>query len=304
MTRGTLRTTLSTGLFALALALSGCLKVADEAVVTADGSGTFTESMVVDLTAMKQLGDMFKGMGGPGEHGPGMEAPGMEEPGMDGEGVMPKEDPVAKLKGEWKDIPGVELTKATSEEKDGKVSVHIEAKFATIEAYARASQIESTCDLVKNADGSYTLKFTSDNPMPGADKPEPVVGDGEKPAGMEGEKPDGDPMGGMGAFLMPMLEKSLAGLEFSRKLTLPGKIVETNGTKGDDGSTVSWKVTFTDMKKGKQEAQTVTFKGDGIDLKPFHVKRKAKEMSMGGGMQPHGPGAPHHTDEPDAPMPK
>ena len=33
------------------------------------------------------------------------------------------------------------------------------------------------------------------------------------------------------------LEKALASLELTRTLKLPGTIVETNGTKGEDGST-------------------------------------------------------------------
>ena len=46
---------------------------------------------------------------------------------------------------------------------------------------------------------------------------------------------------------------------------------------------MSWKVTWEDIKKGHDlPAQTVTFKGDDLDLKPFSVQREHK----GGGMGP------------------
>ena len=84
-------------------------------------------------------------------------------------------------------------------------------------------------------------------------------------------------------------EPFLKSLEYDRKLTLPGTIVETNGTKGEDGSTVSWKLTFDDIKNGKVEPQTVTFKGEGLELKPFTVKRSARRSLMGGGGMPRPP---------------
>ena len=262
---------------AFALLLSACIKLSDDATVKADGSGSFSTTTTIDLSAMKGIEAAFKGMG--------PASPGGADAGMDGAGDKPaapkKEDPLEEMKKEWKGIEGLELTKATSEEKDGKINIAAEANFKTLEAYARASSTEMNASLKKNADGSYTLKFSSDeDAAPPADA---AMGDG---AGMDAPAMGEDPAAGMAAAFMPMLEPFMKDLEMKRKLTLPGTIVETNGTKGDDGSTVSWKITFADVKTGKLPAQTVTFKGEGLDLKPFSIKREHK---MGGGGMPGGP---------------
>ena len=110
----------------------------------------------------------------------------------------------------------------------------------------------------------------------------------------------GGPAGarGMGA-MMPLLAKHVTGLVWRRKPgRLPGPIVETNGTKGEDGTTVSWKLAWDDLKDGKAEAQSVTFKGEGLDLKPFTVRRSARRTWMGDG--PGGRGGPRRPRRPAA----
>ncbi len=251
----------------LALALSGCIKEKDDVTLKADGSGTYTETMTIDLSAMKGIADAMKG------------AMGGDEAGMEGEKPAEgseakeekKEDTLEDLKKSWKEIPGLEVTKATSEEKDGKTTISVEAKFKALEDYARATNIEMSSELKKNEDGSWTLRFFS--------------GD-EKPAAADAAMEEGameDPGAEMAAAMMPLIEKFLADLEITRTLALPGKIVETNGTKADDGSSVTWKVTFADLKGGKMPAQTVTFSGEGLDLKPFSITRTSDAMGGLGG---------------------
>lgn len=318
-------------LYATALALVGCVKTHDDVTVKADGSGSFSESTVMDLAAaaalgdgMKEMGGMFGGgmggMGGGGmPPGPGTPPPGTPptpEPGAKppeggaapGGPTPPPTDPVERIKQRYKDIPGLEVTKFAPEMKDGKMNLTVEATFKTLEDYAKASGIEMGSSLVKNDDGSYTLQFegrfggrggrrdSAPHGEPGMDG-EPGMG-GEP--GMAGEPGmdgapggPGGPGGAMMGAMMPMLEKYLAGLEWTRTLKLPGTIVETNGTRSEDGSSVTWKLTFADMKDGKAAPQTVTFKGDGLDLKPFTVKRSARRGFMGGGRGgPGGPGGP------------
>ncbi|MCC7139915.1 MAG: hypothetical protein IT460_15950 [Planctomycetes bacterium] len=260
MSRSSLRR-LVVGLLASAsFALPGCIKAHDDATVTSDGSGHYGETITIDLSAMKGIADAIgAAMGGK-----------PDDAGMDGDKPAPeekKDDPLEDMKKEWKDIEGLEVTKATSKEENGKVLIEVEAKFKTLEAYAKATGIEMNAELKKNDDGSWTLRFFSDESKEGGDKDAPGMG---------------DPAGDMGAAMLPMFEGFMKELEMARKLKVPGEIVETNGTKGDDG-TVSWKVTWEDIKKGHSlPAQTVTFKGDGLALKPFTVRREHK----GGGMGP------------------
>lgn len=253
------------------LALAGCLKANDVVVVKPDGSGTFSTTVTIDLSAMKGIAEA---MGGAPDAKPD------GEPGEDGKGK--KDDPLEEMKEEWKHIEGIEIVKADSVEKDGKVTMTIDAKFKTLEAYARATSIEMGATLEKQADGSYVLRFDD---KPG--KPDPA---GEGAKGGEGEPgapaPGADDFGAeMAAGMMSAFEPFLKGIEMTRKLTLPGKIVTTNGVKSDDGSTVTWTVKWDDIKKAKKPpAQSVTFRGDDLTLKPFSITRER----AGGGMPPAG----------------
>lgn len=313
-------------LLGAALSFAGCVKTDDDVTVKPDGSGSFTESMVVDLGASAELAEAMKAMGplrGPrgGMNGadqppeppmpPPPGAPPPEEGAKPADAPQPPADPLDRLKARWKDVTGLEVTKATTETKDGKAHLRIEATFQTLEAYAQATGIEMGSTLVKNDDGSYTLTFEMRYPGRGR-RPDGGRRDGSgmgegPPGGMEdgapgmegGEAPPGGGAGGMGAMggmMQPLLEKHMTGLEFTRKLRLPGSIVETNGMKSEDGTTVSWKLTYDDLKGGKPEPQTVRFKGEGLDLKPFTVRRSPRRTWMGGG-----PGGPGGRDGPGAP---
>src|SRR5207247_4686897 len=120
-----------------------------------------------------------------------------------------------------------------------------------------------SAELAKNADGTYT--FVLD--MMAGQK----MGGGEP--GADGG-PGMDPQ-----MIAAMLEPMLGTLEFRQSLTLPGSIVETNGTKSEDGMTASWKVGFKDLMAGKgANLMKVTFKGDGLELKPFKYMPDMKEV--------------------------
>jgi hypothetical protein len=294
------------------LALAGCLKAHDDVVVKADGAGTYHETLVMDTAAMRDFRGAMKDLGfarpgGSGRGAPGMGEPGMDEPGMSGgdpaAAPPPAEDPLGRLKNRWKDIPGLEVTKATSEEKDGRVTVDVEATFSTLEAYARASGIEMGAELVLNSDGTYTLTFerrinpamrayAENGGMPKRPAGTPPEGgeagmDATAPGGMEGG--DGEKgSDGPSPAIAAALEKSLAGLEVVRTLKLPGAVLETNGTKSEDGTSVTWKATVADLKDPRAGTYFVKFKGDGLDLKAFKVERGGR--GMGGGRRPP-PGA-------------
>ncbi len=325
------RVSLAALLGAAALSFAGCVQTDDDVTVKADGSGSFTESMVVDLGASAELAEAMKAMGparggGGGRNGgdqppePPMPPPPGTPPPEEGasptDAPKPPSDMLERLRKRWKDVTGLEVTKSTTETKDGKAHIRFEATFTTLEAYASATGIEMGSSLVKHDDGSYTLKFEMRGPgrggRGGAGRGTPGMGDAP-PGGMEdgspgmegGEVPPGAPggpggtggMGGMGGMMQPLLEKYLTGLQYVRKLKLPGTIVETNGTKSEDGTTVTWKLTYDDLKGGALEPQSVTFKGEGLDLKPFTVKRSARRSLLG----PAGPGGRGGRGAPGAP---
>lgn len=293
---------------ALSFGLSGCVQSGDDVVVANDGSGSFTETVVFDVEKTQELGkkmaEMMK-MFLPPTPPPPPDA-GMEGGDKPPPPEKPPEDPYARMKARLGAIPGLEVTKDTVEIKDGKQRIALGANFKTLEAYAQATFIDAGTELVKNEDGSYTLKFEGRSAGRGGRRggrggmDEGGMGsggggggeggmEGEPPAMGGGEPPQGPGMGMMGGMLAG-LEPYLADLELVRKVKLPGTIVETNGTKGEDGS-ITWKVTYEDLKSGKAGPQTVTFKGEGLDLKPFKVKRSARGTWLGGeGAPPRPPG--------------
>ena len=201
-------------LCAATLWLAGCVQTDDDVTVKPDGSGSFTESMVVDLAVSAELAEAIKALPPPprgpgagmdgGDPPPEPPAPPPPDPAAPPEGgakpadaPTPPTDPLERLKARWKDIPGLEVTKATSETKEGKAHLTIAATFQTLEAYAQATGIEMGSSLVKNEDASYTLSFEMRFPGRGRrpdggrrEGPGPGMGE-EPPGGMEDGGMDG-----------------------------------------------------------------------------------------------------------------
>lgn len=260
---------------AAGLTTTGCIQSDDATVLQKDGSGTAQISMTVDLSKFEQIAEMFKGFGGAGE--PGMEGEKPEEPKKD-EGFA-SEMSEEKVREKLKEHPGIELVKYTNEKKDGKQVIQMELKFKDVADYAKAEFFgNKSVELVKNEDGSFTLKF------------DPMAGQGDKMGGGDDAgMGEADPMGGDPSMMLGMMEPFLGTLEVKSKITLPGTITETNGTK-DGESTVSWafnwKSMMDSMKEKKPASWVVTFKGEGIELKPFKYKPDAEAMGKKyGGMK-------------------
>lgn len=232
---------------AATLALTGCIKTDAKSTVAKDGTGTATQKLEIDMSQMKQMMEMFGSMAG-GEAG--MDGAAMGDP-------MGGEDPAASMKeleAKIKKVEGLTLKDFKTESKDGKVTTTFTVEFKEWSLLGHTGAFSGTTELVKNADGSYT--FSMD--------PKSQMGGGE--AGM-------DP-----AAMAPMLEPFLGSMEIATSITLPGAITETNGTKSEDGMTVSWKMGFKDLIGGKAGPQKVTFKGEGLELKPFKYTPSADEM--------------------------
>jgi hypothetical protein len=68
-----------------------------------------------------------------------------------------------------------------------------------------------------------------------------------------------------------MFEPFFATLATRRTLKLPGEVVETNGTKSEDGTSVTWSAGYDDLMN-KGVLHRVAFRGEGIEWKPFHAQ--------------------------------
>jgi|GEM_PF-1986122 len=278
-----------------ALALPGCMQNETTTTLLADGSGTASETIVVDVEKTKQLFEtakMFGGMQGGGEGGGGLPADLDVEKFL--EGSYSKE----ALEAQLKEIPGVEVKSVTSEMKDGKRVAKRAFAFASFDALGAAAFQTTTAELKKNADGSWTLEMDA----LGAMRPMLSMGGGDAAGG-----------GGFGGFdpqaMMGMVAEMVGDFRVKRAFTFPGTVVETNGTKAEDGKTVSWAFSIEDLKtasgdpKSAPGKMTVTFKGENLTLKPFKYAPSMGDLTKR--MQPPAPkpAAPTTPSEPKAPEP-
>lgn len=260
--------------------LVGCFKTDTKTTLNKDGSGVLTQRLEVDMSKMKELAEMFKGFAGD----PG--APAMDTPT-----TPPAEDMTAefkKMEDKLRSVEGLTVKEFTRDAKDGKVVIAYTVEFKEWSLLGKGGAFLSSVDLAKNADGSYTITFDPTSGQMGGGGGGAGGGGGDMPQGM-------DP-----SAFAPMLEPFLGSMEIATTLTLPGAITETNGTKSEDGSTVSWKLGFKDIIASKGGGEKVTFKGEGLELKPFKFvpdTEQAKEM-FGGGHKSHPAG-----DRPTTPTP-
>lgn len=255
------------------LVAPGCMKGNENMVLNKDGSGTTTMKVVVDTGKMNEIMEMFKGMMSGGE--------GMGE----GESPMKKEmeDKMSadELKKKLEGKKGVELISATPIDDAEKKLKGFEAKvkFASLEDFFRAG-LDESIDVRLEDLGGGAWRLTRKNVMPGQGDSDEVP---EEAAGqME--------------MVKGMLEPYVADLEMVVTIALPGTVTETNGTKNEAGTSVTWKMGFEDMLDAKKRQQVVTFKAEGLTLKPFHLRvdgeGKAEDVVAKPAEAPKEPAAP------------
>jgi hypothetical protein len=265
----------------VAVATPGCMQSETKTTVLADGSGTASDVMTIDIAKTKTLFDTLKafGMGG----APGGGAGGIPAD-FDVEKMIEAEYAQAKVEKDLKAVPGVEVKSVTSEAKDGKRIVRREFAFAGFDALGAAAFQTTSAQLKKNDDGSFTLEMDAIGPL------RPMLSMGGEAAGAF------DPQAMMG-----MVAEMVGDFRMKRTFTLPGTIVSTNGTKAEDGKTVTWSFAIEDLKNATADPKNapgkmnVTFKGEGLMLKPFEYAPSMADIAKR--MQPADAAAPSKPGE-------
>ena len=252
---------------AATVVLVGCIKSDAKTTLNKDGSGVLTERMEMDLTKMKPLMDMVqemaKGFGGE----PGMDGAAMAEPAA----PMDPTSTFKEMEAKMRKVEGLTVKEFTTAATDTKITAAFTVEFKEWSLLGKGGALTSGVELAKNADDTYTITL------------DPSGGQmGNQGAGGGGGGPDA-------AAILPMFEQFLGTMEVASTLTVPGTITETNGTKSEDGSSVSWKFGFKDLTAGKPITQKVTFKGEGLELKPFKFTPNPEEMMDFMGKKPAKP---------------
>ena len=240
--------------FALALTvlpLAGCLKAKDHITLNKDGSGTIVSTYEVDLTKARELlasVAMLMGQGDPAA---------IEK--MKDEELMNFEHP-AWFRQAAGEVEGYEVKGATQtieKGEDGKKTrkTSVEATFATLAAASAAKAFPITSVTLSRIDPSEAMpkgawKLVVKDAFSGLDP--------NQTGGMDPSQ------------MMPMFEPQLKSLATSFAFTVPGKILETNGARGEDGRTATLGIDYNTMMEGKSVALTIVFEPEeGAKLTPF-----------------------------------
>ena len=229
----------------LVLPFPGCVESTDTVTLQKDGSGTVRSVYETDLEKYRDLLMTLASFGmGNAEQ---LQKASDEE-------LYNMEHPAWARKFAEK-AKGYEVTKGVQTIKDKKRSTVIEGKFSSLEEAARGGAFA-----VFNVELSAVEK--SEKVPGGAWKfviSTPLAGDAEATGGIDMKQ------------MLPMFEMQLSALKTAFELKLPSKILETNGKKGEDGSSVSWTYTFDDLMDTEADAtMTVVFEAaEDVKLKAF-----------------------------------
>ena len=255
--------------FALVLVmvpLGGCLKSKDHVTLNKDGSGTIVSTYEVDLTKARELlaaVAMLMGQGDPetiakmkDEHLMNFEHPNwFRQTAAQVEGY--------EVRSATQRIVPVEAPAKEGEAKEGEAKAdaarkrvtQIESTFASLAAAAQAQAFPIMSVELSRVEKSEKLpngawKLVVKDAVSGID-----------PAQTQGMDP---------SQMLPMFEPQLKNLTSSFRFTIPGKIIETNGTKDEDGCTASMSVDYNKMMEGKAVGLTIVFEAaEGAALTPF-----------------------------------
>jgi hypothetical protein len=257
------------GALATALALlvaPGCLKLKSTLTLAKDGSGTLNEKATFELSKVDELKEAAK-----------MLMPGAEawlDAALDGTDMK-----AIQKRLENKPCIGLQLLSQTQDYEAKTLTGQVKLKFTSLgeclgtgPGFPSSRLVELSLD--PGADGTWTL--TRKMLMPGGfDIPE--IPSEEDKARIELGK-------GMIGHLFTEFEVVI-------QLDVPGQVVSTNGTKNEAGTGVTWTMAFADIETKLK--QTVTFKGEGLTLKPFRVRLDQQGNVL--------PGATGTTPPPAAP---
>jgi len=255
---------------AASLLLCACMESGDTVVLNKDGSGTVTSRYVVDQKKTDELLEQLIMMAQ------------MMDPNMAGKEMKkPEGDP---LHPNWfRDLArrteGYDVTRAEQTQAEGRRTTTIEATFTSLEAAARGQAFYAATVSLERVEkseqcpkGAWRLRFDDLG-----------VVRGMLPPGVDFDQ---------ARMAMQGLEPQLGMLDVRRTLTLPTPILETNGTKSEDGRQVTWNVTFKSIVESQALTMEVVFEdAEGLVLTPFSFAPNLRELQRRMGAKPPEPPA-------------
>jgi hypothetical protein len=280
---------------ALALALlvvpfTGCLKSKDTFTLNKDGSGSIVSTYSVDMTKARELASavaMFMGQGSPEEIAKtkDVELLNFEHPNwfkaaaakVEGYSVTSATQSITAAEAK-KDEAKADEAKADEAKKDEAKKDEAKKDEAKKDDAAaevpktRSTRIEATFDSLAAAAQADAFAITAIT-LSKVAKSEKLPNGAWKLVVKDAFSGlDASQTGGMDpSQMLPMFEGQLKkGLAVTLCFTVPGKILETNGKKSEDGRTATTLITYDRVLEGKDLALNIVFEAtDDMKLKPF-----------------------------------
>lgn len=251
----------------MAASLPGCLESNDNVVLRKDGTGVIVSRYTVDKAKTDEFVAQVVMMAQ------------MMDPNM-------ASQPAPKIEGDplhpnWfrelaKATEGYDVTKAEQTVEENRRTTTVQATFTSLEAAARGHAFYAAVVRLERIEktescptGSWRLTFDDLGAVRGM-----------LPEGMDFDQ---------ARQSMAMLEPQLGGLAITRAITLPTKVIKTNGAKGEDGMTVNWDITFEKMLGSEPLTMEVEFEdSEGLALKPFTFAPRMSELQRRAATPPPG----------------
>lgn len=222
--------------------LAGCLEQTSELVVKADGSGTWTQVSTLDMKKAEAY--LVEWSNQAREFDPGG--------GARNDDAFPDLDMKARKKA-LAAIEGIDVREAASTSKEKKHTTRLSLGFDALATLLRSNAIEdAAATLAKTKQGHWTLTIRHAH-----------LGGTPKEAA--------DPLRKLREKLLEKFKPYWGDLSVDIKITLPTRIVATNGVKQAPTS-VLWRIRFADLADPQKLVHEVTFEDmETLKLAPFSV---------------------------------
>jgi hypothetical protein len=233
----------------LALALvPGCLEADSKTVLAKDGSGTYEQVSTLHMEKaaayQKMLLAKARSIGIPDDETEENPFAALDAPAL------------AKELGGRRGIS--DATGATTEDADKKTRTYtLKLKFKSLLDLYEAGTIEDTTVSLVRLEEEKAWKLTIAHLFDGNDN--------DPPAG-----PALDQLLKVRRTLLQSVKAWWDMIAIRRTLTLPSKVMASNGRIAEDGKTVTWALSFQDLADPRKLRQEVTFAdAEGLELEPF-----------------------------------
>ncbi len=230
--------------------LAGCLEVRSDARLEPDGAVAFVESVTIDLAKLKEARRIFK-----------VRASGV---GADPDALNPLDrfEKQARLRA-LRDADGiVEVAAGDAPAPKGHRRYVLRGRFRELPDYIEAGPVDDIEGALWVVEVEKAKAWRLET-WSLYDDVETDVANRQRKLSLRRR-------------LLEPFRSALESLRIERSITFPTRVLETNGVRGEDGRTVTWRIGFADIADPANLRQWAVFAdGPDLDLETFGTKPAA-----------------------------